>query len=229
MALPNLDVPRFNIKVPGIEEEILARPFLVKEGNILTQAAASDISSQFLAVQQVIENCTFGEVAVKKLEMYQLQYIFLKLKGRSTGPEQEFVLTCGKCETKINYTMDMDSFETVGNTEENRKDIRINDKGGIIFKRPSAEVMIQIDKLSDLEVILNCVEAVYDTEETTVPEDLDPEEFKEFIENLPLAVLEEAREFLSATPVLGKAIQFKCSSCGTANEAIINGVEHFFV
>jgi len=229
MALPNLDVPRFNIKVPGIEEEILARPFLVKEGNILTQAAASDISSQFLAVQQVIENCTFGEVAVKKLEMYQLQYIFLKLKGRSTGPEQEFVLTCGKCETKINYTMDMDSFETVGNIEENRKDIRINDKGGIIFKRPAGEVMLQIDKLSDLEVILNCVKGVYDTEERTVPEDLDPEEFKEFVENLPLAVLEEAREFLSETPVLGKAIQFKCSSCGTTNEAIINGVEHFFV
>ena len=228
MGLPKLDVPKFKVKVPGIKKEVTARPFLVKEGNILTQASESDTESQFLAVEQVVANCTFGELDVKSLEMYQLQSLFLKIKGKSSGSTQEFILNCGNCNNKMNYTMDLDDFEVLGATDQYTIDLKINDSAGIIFKRPTAEVLLTANKLTDLEIFANCIKYVYDTEEKTAPEDLDAEELKEFIEQLPISILNDATEFVASTPVLGKSVDFTCNKCEHKNVVVINGVEHFF-
>jgi hypothetical protein len=42
MALPVIDVPTFDVEIPGIKEKITLRPFLVKENKILTLATASE-------------------------------------------------------------------------------------------------------------------------------------------------------------------------------------------
>ena len=56
MALPVIDVPTFDIEVPGIKDKIKLRPFLVKENKILTLATASeDPKEMYNACCQVIE------------------------------------------------------------------------------------------------------------------------------------------------------------------------------
>ena len=83
MALPVIDVPTFDIEVPGIKEKIKLRPFLVKENKILTLATASeDAKEMYKACCQVIENCSFGKVDTKNLAMFQIQVIFVKLREK---------------------------------------------------------------------------------------------------------------------------------------------------
>jgi len=122
MALPIIDVPTFDLKVPGIKEKIKFRPFLVKENKILTLAAASEIiEDMYSACCQVIENCSFGELNSKDLAMYQIQWIFIRLRSKSIGDTQSFILSCGKCENKINYDMNLSDFEIVGDYETSEK------------------------------------------------------------------------------------------------------------
>lgn len=229
MALPVIDVPTFDIEIPGIKGKITLRPFLVKENKILTLATASEEPDEmYRACCQVVENCSFGKVDTKKLAMFQLQLIFIKLREKSIGNTQEFSLKCGKCEDMIAYEMKLSDFELVGDTETKEKKLEINDEVGIVLKYPSAEVQLSEKELSDAEILLNSIEYIYNGEESTRPEEETAEEMLEFIDSLPLSALNEAAEFFSKMPALVHNIEYKCNKCETNNKILINGYDHFF-
>lgn len=229
MALPIIDVPTFDLEVPGIKEKIKFRPFLVKENKILTLAAASEvIEDMYSACCQVIENCSFGELNSKDLAMYQIQWIFIRLRSKSIGDTQSFILSCGKCENKINYDMNLSDFEIVGDCETSEKKIELSETTGIVLKYPSAEVQIKKDQLDDIELLLNSISYIYQDEEIVTPEEETVEEMLEFVSNLPLSVLNESAEFFQNIPTLLHKVDYECTECGTKNEILINGYDHFF-
>lgn len=229
MGLPKIDVPTFKLKIPGTEKTYKFRPFLVKEGNILTQASASnDLSSQFDAVVQIVTNCCLDDIDVKELALYELQWLFIQLKGKSIGEEQEFVLSCGGCKQKLNYTMNIHEFEVFGSTDNPIMTAILNETSGIVFKIPTAEVHVKSSTLSDLELVVNCLVHVFSEDEIIKPEDISTDEMTEFIENLPLDKMTEITEYFSNIPMLGHRTKFNCTECGKANAVAITGLEHFF-
>lgn len=229
MALPTIDVPTFDIEIPGMKGKVKFRPFLVKENKILTLATASESTEEmYKACCQVIENCSMGQIEPEKLAMFQLQAIFLKLREKSIGNTQEFSLKCGKCEDLINYEMNLSDFEIVGNIESSQKKLEINEEVGVMLKYPSAEVQLIQKDLSDIEILLNSIEFVYNGEEIIRPEEETVEEMTEFIENLPISALNEASEFFRNIPTLLHKVEYTCVKCETKNEIMINGYEHFF-
>tara|TARA_B110000881_G_scaffold90036_1_gene79053 strand:- start:841 stop:1533 length:693 start_codon:yes stop_codon:yes gene_type:complete len=229
MALPVIDTPTFELEIPGMKGKFKFRPFLVKENKILTLAAASENSKEmYLACCQVVENCAFGKITGTDLAMYQLQWIFLKLRSKSIGDLQSFTLKCGECNDMLNYEMDINDFELVGNTETAEKKIELSDDTGIMLKYPSAEIQMLEEEISDTEILLNSISYIYTSEEMIRPEDETVEEMVEFIDNLPVHMLNDAKEFFSNIPSLVHKVQYTCSKCEAKNEILINGYEHFF-
>jgi hypothetical protein len=229
MALPVIDVPTFELKIPGIKEKIKFRPFLVKENKILTLATASEvIEDMYSACCQVIENCSFGQLNSKDLAMYQIQWIFLQLRSKSIGNEQSFILSCGKCNNQINYEMDITEFEIVGDQEHSETKIELSDTIGIVLKYPSAEVQMKESELNDVEILLNSISYIYQDEEIIYPEDETVEEMLEFVDNLPVDVVNKAAEFFKNIPALLHKVEYDCTECGTKNQIMINGYDHFF-
>lgn len=229
MGLPVIDVPSFKLTIPGTKKTYKFRPFLVKENNILTQAVASEnITDQFNATRQIVGNCCMGDIDVEALPLYQLQWIFLELKSRSVGEDQDFILTCGDCEAKINYQMKVTGFEISDLKEKNTKTVMLNDQSGIVFKFPSAETHIQASELSDMELLVKCIDNIFTEDEVMQVEDISLEELNEFIERCPVKPMNEAIEFFSKVPTLVHIKEFNCSECGKENRVAINGIEHFF-
>ena len=229
MALPSIDVPTFDIEIPGMKGKVKFRPFLVKENKILTLATASESSEDmYKACCQVIENCSLGKLEADKLAMFQIQFIFLKLREKSIGSTQEFTLRCGKCDDLINYEMDLNGFELVGDPTVSEKKLEINNEVGIVLKYPSAEVQLSQKELSDTEILLNCIEYIYEGEEVIKPEEETVEEMIEFIDSLPVNILNEAAEFFTNIPTLIHTVEYTCVKCETKNKIAINGYEHFF-
>ena len=229
MALPVIDVPTFELSIPGIKKALKFRPFLVKEDKLLTLAVASeDYKEMFLACKQVISNCCMEELNVDSLAMYQIQWTFLKLKGRSVGNLQSFTLQCGGCQDMINYDMDIDDFEIKGDTEASTQKIEINETTGLVLKYPSAEVEVSESELTDIELLINCIEFVYNDEEVTYPKDVESSELVKFVEDLPLNVYQKSSEFFASIPILTHEINYKCNKCEQENEIVLNGYEHFF-
>jgi hypothetical protein len=229
MTLPTIDVPTFDIEIPGLKGKVKFRPFLVKENKILTLATASENSDEmYNACCQVIENCSLGKLEANKLAMFQIQFIFLKLREKSIGNTQEFTLKCGKCDDLINYTMDLNEFKLVGDPTVTEKKIEINSEVGIVLKYPSAEVQLAQKELSDTEILLNSIEYIYNGEEVIRPEEETVEEMIDFIDGLPVNILNEAADFFSKIPTLLHKIEYTCVKCETKNEVVVNGYEHFF-
>ena len=82
--LPKIDVPIFELTLPSTGKQIRYRPFLIKEEKLFLMAAeASDIKTVVDAIRQVINNCCLDEIDVEKLPIYDIEYIFLKLRARS--------------------------------------------------------------------------------------------------------------------------------------------------
>ena len=85
MALPKIEHPIHNIKVPSKDKTYKFRPFLVKEEKILLMAKESKNSYDILtAIKQIVNNCSIEDTFdVDKITLFDLEYIFLKLRAVS--------------------------------------------------------------------------------------------------------------------------------------------------
>lgn len=229
MALPIIDVPTFELEIPGIDKKFKFRPFLVKENKILTLAGASeDVQEMFSACCQIITNCSYGKVDCSKLAMYQIQWLFLQLRSKSIGTTQSFTLKCGNCQDSINYEMEIDAFEIIGNKDRTQLKLEINETVGMLIKYPTAELQMKLEELDDTEILIKCIDHIYDGDGIVKPEDETKEEMIEFIDNLPIELIEKASSFFAELPSLAHKVEYTCQECETKNEIVINGYDNFF-
>ena len=83
MALPKIDLPLNELTLPSNRQQVMYRPFTVKEEKILLVAAeAQDAMVEMMAIKQVVNNCLF-DIAIEDISMLDLEYIFLKLRSTS--------------------------------------------------------------------------------------------------------------------------------------------------
>ena len=86
MALPKLDVPRYPVTIPSTGEEFIMRPYLVKEEKVLLIAMESQDPKQIaLAIRNLITNCIEGELNLDTLASFDIEKLFLELRGISVG------------------------------------------------------------------------------------------------------------------------------------------------
>ena len=236
MALPQLDTPTFELKVHSLDKNFKFRPFRVKEEKILMLATNEEkFGDMVRACQQVVTNCSFGELDGKQIPMYDLQNIFLRLREKSIGETQDFTLTCGSegCDARINYELKLPDMQLDGLEDIPNNKVTVDEeKGiGISLKYPSNETVALVeerDESDDMDLILDCIDHIYDDEQVYSREDTTKEELEEFLEGLPLETMKEIRKYYFAQPVLEHVIDYKCPKCDRENKVSINGYEHFF-
>ena len=86
MTLPVINTPTYELVVPSTKEKLEYRPFLVKEEKIHLMAMEAEQDSQLnRAMKQVVHNCTFDKINVDKLPLFDLEYIFLRIRAKSVG------------------------------------------------------------------------------------------------------------------------------------------------
>ena len=95
MALPKIEVPTYEMTLPSRDEKIGFRPFTVKEEKILMIASESEKKDEiFNAVTNMINACTFNKLDVKKLPLFDIEYIFLQIRSKSVGEIAKFRVVC---------------------------------------------------------------------------------------------------------------------------------------
>ena len=236
MALPQLDTPTFELRVHSLNKDLKFRPFRVKEEKVLMLATNEEnFGDMVRACQQVVTNCSFGELDATKIPMYDLQNIFLRLREKSIGETQDFTLSCGGegCDAKINYTLNLPDMQLDGLDDIPDNKITVDkEKGiGIALRYPTNETVALVEDKGgsdDTELLLDCIDHIYDDEQVYAREDTSKEELLEFMENLPIETMGEIRKYYFAMPILEHIIDYKCPKCDRDNKVSINGYEHFF-
>ena len=111
MPLPKIATPTYELELPSTGKTIQYRPFLVKEEKLLVLALESeDIKEITTAIKNVIKSCikTRG-IKVETLPTFDIEYLFLNIRGKSVGEELEVNLICpddGKTQVSVKVSID---------------------------------------------------------------------------------------------------------------------------
>ncbi|MCJ8278131.1 MAG: baseplate protein, partial [Bdellovibrionales bacterium] len=83
------------MELPSTKEKITYRPFLVKEEKILLLALEEgDDDSIARALKQIVHNCTYEKMEIDKLPLFDLEFVFLRVRAKSVGEVAELKLLC---------------------------------------------------------------------------------------------------------------------------------------
>jgi len=235
MALPKLETPVYELELPSTGKKIKYRPFLVKEQKTLILANESGEESQIMsALAGVINGCTFEKIDPFNIPMFDVEFLFLKIRGKSVGEKIELNLLCpDDNETRVKTSINLEDIgvnQKLGHTNE----INITDKIKIIMSYPTINEMtgLTTDVTSEMDQILNmmkrCIHEVHDGETVHTKIDMSESDLDEFIESLTTEQFENVAEFFDTMPKVSHSIEVTNPKTKKKGEVVIEGIQSFF-
>lgn len=238
MPLPQIATPSYTLEIPSLKKEIKYRPFLVKEEKILIIAMESEDSKQIAdAVRNVISNCILTKgIKVDQLATFDIEYLFLNIRGKSVGETVEVLITCpDDGQTQVPVSINLDDIK-INVSEDHTRDIKLDDNLTLRMKYPSMKEFIKTNFGSDFnmsvddtfDLILSCVEQVYSEEESWSASDCTAKELSEFIEQLSSKQFKEVEKFFATMPKLSHTLKVKNPNTEVESEVLLEGLSSFF-
>lgn len=240
MSLPKLETPVFKLKLPSTGEIISYRPFLVKEEKLLLMMTEGTSNKERIDfIKQLITSCIKTEINFDALTVFDIEYIFINLRSKSVGQEVSLMAKCSKCNHQSPISLDLDSdisIENLGDKKKNKDKftIKLGNNVGMILKYPSFSDIgesILSDDAGDIdtkEVLIKCIDSIYDNTTVYKLEDYTKEEVIEFIESLSIKDLEGIKKFFLEMPKVKCKTNFVCSECKEENNLDVEGIASFF-
>ena len=233
MALPKLNTPVYTLELPSTGNELKYRPFLVKEEKILLIAMESDDEKQINeAVMNIVNECTFGEIGDPDTPLFDLEYVFLRIRGKSVGEEVSLSVICPDDEkTRVNVKLNL---EDVGiqMTEDHTNIVQLTDKISLVMKYPTLNATMGYDALSDTEKVFammeNCVHEIHDGEDVHNIVDISKKELVDFFDSMTQDQFVKVQEFFSTMPKLRHIVQVKNPKTKKKNDVLLEGISDFF-
>ena len=231
MALPKLNTPTYELELPSTGDKIKYRPFLVKEQKILMMAQDSEDETEISeAVGSLVQSCTFGEIDPKTSPMFDIEFLFLKIRGKSVGDKIELNLICpddGK--TQVKKTIDL---EDVGihMLEDHTNEIAISDECKIIFRYPILSDMKGVavsDISSAFSVISSCISEIHYGDDIYNKNDISKKDIEEFIDSLTGEQFEKVTGFFQTMPKLRYVVEVINPKTKKSNEIVVEGLQSF--
>ena len=238
MPLPKIVAPTYELELPSTGQEIKYRPFLVKEEKVLVIALESEDTKQITtAIKTVIKNCikTRG-IKVEQLPTFDIEYLFLNIRGKSVGEEIEVNIICpDDNETSAAVTINLDDIK-VQKTDEHTNQIKVDDEIMLEMRYPSLEEFIKnnfdISGGSDLdqsfELIASCIDKVYTADEVWSIADCTKKEVREFIESMNSSQFKGIEEFFTTMPKLTHTVEVYNPKTKVKSEVVLEGLASFF-
>ena len=229
MSLPKLNTPVYEAILPSTDKVIKFRPFLVKEEKVLLTAMEDGSQTALMnAIKIILKNCVQGNIDVEKLPLFDIEYLFLKLRSRSVGEISEIGLKCTdmECGGVNQISINMDEIEVTKPKGHNRK-IMISDDVGVMMSYPVMKTS-GITEEDGMAIVKDCIEMIFTEEETHERDSFTSKELDEFIDSMDTKQFAKIKEFFDTMPKLQHTINYKCVKCGEDKEITLQGLDSFF-
>ena len=231
MALPSISTPEFQTKVPSTGETITYRPFLVKEEKILLMAMEGGDENEITrSVLKILENCIISNIDMNSLATFDIEYLFLQLRGKSVGEVitlQVMHPNNDECKHATEVQVNLDDINVKGDISDGK--IMLTDDVGVKMKYPSINHVtgMDISESKDMfTMVASCIDFIYDSE--NVYNEFTKEEIIEWIEGLNQAQFKNISEFFESMPRLSTKVEWTCSKCNKKDDILLEGLQSFF-
>ena len=238
MPLPKISTPTYELVLPSSGKKVKYRPFLVKEEKILIMALESEDTKQITsAIKSVLSDCILSRgIKIDKLATFDIEYLFLNIRGKSVGETVEVNVTCpDDGQTKVEMLIDIDSIKI--QKDSNHSDIiKLDDSLSVQMNYPSLDQFIetnfdtssnsQVDE--SLNVIMSCIKQVYNEEEAWEASNCTKKELREFVESMNSKQFKQVENFFETMPKLSHKVKVMNPNTKVESEVVIEGLASFF-
>ena len=241
MVLPKISTPTYELVLPSTGKTIKYRPFLVKEEKILILALESQNTKEITnAIKQVLMDCILTKgIKVEELPTFDIEYIFLNVRGKSVGESLDIIVTCpDDWETQVPVTVFVDQIE-VQKDPDHTTDIHLDAELILRMKYPSLDQFIKTNfdfsteqSSSNIErsfdIITSCIDVIFNAEESWSAKDCTKKELNDWIETLDSHQFKEIEKFFDTMPKLSHTITVKNPKTKVESEVTLEGLTSFF-
>ena len=238
MPLPKISTPTYELELPSTGQTVKYRPFLVKEEKVLVIALESEDNKQITnAIKAVLKSCiqTRG-VKVEHLPTFDIEYLFLNIRGKSVGEELEVNIICpDDKETQVKTLINLDDIQ-IEKDENHTKQIKLDANLMMEMKYPSLEQFIknnfdfneknQMDQ--SFELIATCIDKIYSEEEVWATADCTKKEVNDFLESMNSSQFKEIEVFFETMPKLTHTIKVTNPKTKVESDVVLEGLASFF-
>ena len=234
MALPKLNTPTYELELPSTGEKIKYRPFLVKEQKILMIASESEDDTEIQnALANLITECTFGEIDPYVVPLFDIEFMFLRIRGKSVGEKIELNVLCpDDNKTRTDITINLEDIDVHMDATHNNE-IAVTKNITIFMRYPTLKDMTNIgadttDVATVFDLIKRCIFEIHDKDKVYNRIDISEKELEQFIDNLPSVVFENLGEFFNSMPKVSHPVKVKNPKTKKTGEIVIEGIQSFF-
>jgi hypothetical protein len=235
MALPKLQSQVYELEQPSTGEKIKYRPFLVKEQKTLMIASESGDEAQIRdSLAGIISGCTFEKIDPFTVPMFDVEFLFLRIRGKSVGEKIELNLLCpDDGETRVKTSLNLEDVnvnQKLGHTNE----IDITDKVKIMMNYPTLNDMVGMAGEKDagftevLDMMKRCIHEVHDGETVHSKVDMSESDLDEFIDSLTTEQFQGLADFFDTMPKVAHSIEVTNPKTKKKGEVVIEGIQSFF-
>ena len=236
MPLPKISTPTYELTIPSSGRKIKYRPFLVKEEKILIIAMESQDDKQIAqAVKDVLGSCILTKgISVDKLSTFDIEYLFLNIRGKSVGETVEVLVTCpDDNKTKVPVVVNLDEIQVI-RSENHSADISLDGNLSMRMKYPSMGEFVKSNfnvemKVDDtFDMVCSCIEQVYSEEESWAAADCTKKELLEFLEQLDSSQFKKIETFFETMPKLSHTFKVMNPNTKVESDITLEGLNAFF-
>jgi len=238
MPLPKIATPTYELVLPSTDQTIQFRPFLVKEEKLLVLALESEDNKQITtAIKSVLKNCVITKgIKVEQLPTFDIEFLFLNIRGKSVGEELEVNIVCPDDETtQVTVDINLDDIQVQKN-EEHNKQIKLDENLMMEMKYPSLDQFIknnfdfneknQMDQ--SFQLIASCIDKIYSEEEVWATADCTKKEVNDFLEQMNSGQFKLIETFFETMPKLSHTISVTNPKTKVENDVVLEGLASFF-
>lgn len=237
MALPTLSTPTYELEVPSTKKKIKYRPFLVKEEKILLLAMETEDEKQMAnAVKTILANCIqTPRFKVDSLALFDIEYIFLNIRGKSVGETVDLQITCpDDNQTVVDVSINLDDIQVQKN-DEHTNILKMNDDVSVVMKYPSMDLFIK-NNMNDsgsevddvFEIASMCIDQIVDGEEVYEASNSSKQEITDFLEGMDTKQFLMVQKFFETMPKLSHTVKVTNPNTKVKSDVVIEGLASFF-
>ena len=238
MPLPTIATPTYELELPSTGKKIKYRPFLVKEEKLLVLALETENTTDIsTAIKTVLKNCiqTRG-VKVENLPTFDIEYLFLNIRGQSVGEEIEVNLIApDDKETSVPVTINIDDIKIQKKKGHTNK-IKLDKTLMMEMKYPSLDEFVknnfdfdgEVDMDQSFDLIASCIDKIYNEEEVWSTADCTKKEVKDFLEQMNSMQFKDIEKFFEEMPKLSHSVTFINPKTKVESTVVLEGLASFF-
>ena len=238
MPLPTIATPTYELELPSTGKKIKYRPFLVKEEKLLVLALETEDTKQIsTAIKTVLKNCiqTRG-VKIENLPTFDIEYLFLNIRGKSVGEEIEVNLIAPDDEvTSVPVTINIDDIK-ISKKKDHTNKIKLDKTLMMEMKYPSLDEFVknnfdfdgEVDMDQSFDLIASCIDKIYNEEEVWSTADCTKKEVKDFLEQMNSMQFKEIEKFFDSMPKLSHSVTFTNPKTKVESTVVLEGLASFF-